>query len=54
MLDLLDGVTMGEGRYVWRWRPGEDGAFRVNSCYRLLEGLWLVDGDLTSDKEVVF
>lgn len=39
---------------MWRWRLGEDGVFTVNSCYKLLEGLWLVDGELNGLEKVVF
>ena len=39
---------------MWRWRPGEDCVFTVNSCYKLLEGLWLADGELNGIEKVVF
>lgn len=51
---MLEGVTIGVGTDEWRWRPGEDGVCTVNSCYKLLEGLWLVDGDLNGLEKVVF
>ena len=53
-LRLLEGVTLGVGRDMWRWRPGEDGVFPVKSCYKLLEGLWLVHEDMNRMEEVLF
>jgi len=40
------------GRDEWRWRPGEDGVLTVKSCYKLLIGLWLVEGDLSREEGV--
>lgn len=54
LLGFLEGVTIGVGRDEWRWRPGEEGVFTVNSCYKLLYGLWLIDGDLNGLEKVVF
>jgi len=51
---LLEGVELGEGQDEWRWRSGEDGLFSVKSCYKVLEGLWLVDGEVNRGDEVVF
>jgi len=54
LLALLDGVSIGMGGDMWRRRPGEEGVFTVNSCYKLLEGMWFVDGDLSGLEKVVF
>ena len=58
LLSVLEGVRLGGGSDVWVWRLGEEGVFTVNSCYKLLEGLWLSDGELsgleTFDVDKVF
>lgn len=43
-----------EGDDRWCWKPKEGGVFSVKSCCNILQDLWLVDGVLSEDEEVVF
>jgi len=40
---MLEGVVLGEGRDEWRWRVEDEGGFSVNSCYKILERLFLIE-----------
>lgn len=51
---LVERVVLGVGGDEWRWRPGAEGVFTVSSCYKLLERLWLFEGEGISGEEVVF
>jgi len=42
---------LGEEEDSWRWLPEESGAFSVNSSYRVLENLVLLDVGLSAEEE---
>lgn len=49
------GRGVGGGRErEWGWRPEGGRVFSVNSCYKLLERLFLIDVNLSEDEERVF
>jgi len=50
----LLGVEVGEGMDWWKWCPEEGGVFSGKFCYTFLEDLFLVDGGVTGEEEVVF
>jgi len=53
LVGRLEGVGLGEGRDEWCWRPEEGGGFSVNSCYKLVERLFLIDDNIPEGDECV-
>ena len=54
LLGVVEDVTLVERCDKWVWTPGEDGEFSMNYCYKLLEGLWLLEGEMNRGEEKVF
>jgi len=54
LLALLEGFTLGEDNDKWWWTPDDGGLFSVNSCYRVLEGIVLLEVGLSAFEERVF
>lgn len=46
LMGMLEGVVLGEGRDTRGWRSEEGGEFTMNSCYEVLERLFLVDNNM--------
>jgi hypothetical protein len=54
LLERLVGVVMRDGPDVWVWKPDKDGVFSVKSCFVLLQNLYLPEGVLSNEEEVIF
>jgi len=46
---MLEGIVIGEGRDESGWRPEGGGCFSANPCYKQLERLFLLDGNLSEN-----
>lgn len=54
LLALLEDFTLGADMDKWWWTPDDGGNFSVNSSYRVLEGIVLLDDGLNDLEERVF
>jgi len=47
LLVMLHGFVFMGGRDCWVWRPGKEGKFCVNSCFKMIQRRTLVGSNLT-------